>query len=221
MSDEDFNCAGCMSLLQIRELFSFHGSFLSGVIPDVDGQPIDPAQLVYDASQTYGINPQILIARMQTEQSAVTMRPRPKIESLMRLTGCLTPAVMRVQIACAALKLREYFDAQLPPNGHTVSGWRVGEPRQTGNTNPNNIDPPEGLWVTPATMAVAALYTFTPYRGRGWNGSSEAGGNQLLVRMIRKKLKLHALMPYFTGHELYDEQGNVTFRFLTPNPRDW
>jgi hypothetical protein len=209
-----------MSILQIRDLFSFYGSYLSGQILDVDGVTIDPAQLIGEAAQSHGINPQLLLAKLQGENSSIRRAARPDPVALKTLMGCggggNARTSMRNQITCAAQNLRLYFDQQEPPNGQTSSGWRVGVAKQTQNQVNTPANPYEGLWVTPATKATAALYTYTPYRGADWGGVR--GGNALLVKVLRKTLKLYAVKPN-TGHEYYDESGTLVHRFLTHNAK--
>jgi len=211
-----------MSLLQVRDLFASFGSFLSGTIEDVDPSHslIDPAQLVISAAQTHGINPQLILAKIQGENSAISSRTRLSELKLKTFTGCggggNLQTSIAVQINCAAQNPRLYYDQQEPPNGQTVSGWRVGVAKQTQKQVNTRANPYEGLWVTPATKAAAAFYTYTPYRGAGWSGV--AGGNALLVKVLRKTLKLYAMMPN-TWHEYYDENGTLVHRFLTHNAK--
>lgn len=206
-----------MSLLQIRDLFAQNNSFLAGQILDVDGETIDPALLIFDTSRQYAINPQVLLAKLQSENGAIKRSSRPSDIQLRTIMGCggsgTLQTAIRVQIDCAAQALRTHFDAQQLPDGRTVSGWRVGETKQTQNILSTAANPREGLPVIPATKAVAALYTYTPYRGRIWGGV--AGGNSLFVEVFRRTLKLYALYPNMSDHEIYDENENVIHRFLT------
>src|SRR5579872_1042478 len=79
-----FLSSGSMSAGQIQAFLSNIGSGLAG-LSDTEacdstiapyyshcGQTISAAQIVYDTSQAYGVNPRAILATMQKEQSLVT-----------------------------------------------------------------------------------------------------------------------------------------------------
>lgn len=98
LSDEQFLCSSCMSLRHIRSLLDETGSFLRGQIQDVDGVIIDPAALIYSESVSRGINPQLIVARLQAEQSAIFKRVRPPDAALRRLMGCQAASTATIRV---------------------------------------------------------------------------------------------------------------------------
>ena len=152
---------------QIRDFLSDRGSCLANPITDVDGQIIDIPTLVIQASQQYEINPKVILATMQKEQSAITTCPGSY--ALSALMGAGSPSTAREQIDFGTSLFRAYL-TELQNNGVTRSGWKVGIPKTT-------VD---GVTVTPASRAVAALFTYTPYAGVAWGGNmSSVGGTRL------------------------------------------
>ncbi|MHA1288601.1 MAG: InlB B-repeat-containing protein, partial [Candidatus Thorarchaeota archaeon] len=151
---------------QIRNFLSDRGSCLANPISDVDGQIIDIPALIIEAAQQYEINPKVILATMQKEQSAITKCPGDALSALM---GAGSPSTAREQIDFGTSLFRAYL-TELQNNGVTRSGWKVGIPKTT-------VD---GVTVTSASRAVAALFTYTPYAGVVWGGNmSSVGGTQL------------------------------------------
>ena len=83
--------------------------------------------------------------------------------------GCGSPTIARDQLTCAAKLFRGYQD-QLTNTGSTVSGWKVGVPKQTSDV----------VTVTPATKAVAGQFTYTPFAGAQWGGDDSRWGGVYL-----------------------------------------
>lgn len=125
------------------------------------------SDLLATASRRYGINPVVLLARMQVERSLVGKSVRPKQSLIDHAFGCgcydakrclESTSGLAKQIDCAARALRDNFDKST-----TASGlWTAGVAKKT-------LDP---IWVTPANHATAALYAYTPWvlerRGGNW-----------------------------------------------------
>ena len=118
------------------------------------------AEVIHDAALTHGINPIVLLARVQLEMSLVS-QTAASTRRLDWAMGCGCPddgdcieafRGFDQQIDCAAERHRTYLN-QLDENGVTQSGWRVGTPKTTS----------DGETVTPRTRATAALYTYTPW----------------------------------------------------------
>ena len=152
---------------QIRNFLSEQGSCLANPLTDVDGQTIDVPALIIQAAQRYDINPKVILATMQKEQSAITKCPSSY--GLSALMGAGSPSTAREQIDFGTSLFRAYL-TELANNGVTRSGWKVNIPKTT-------VD---GVTVTPASRAVAALFTYTPYAGVAWGGNmSTVGGTQL------------------------------------------
>ena len=152
---------------QIRNFLASQGSCLANPIADSDGQTIDVPALIKEASAKYEINPKVILATMQKEQSAITKCPGSY--ALSALMGAGSPSTARQQIDFGTSLFRAYL-TELQNNGVTRSGWKVGIPKETQ----------DGVIVTPASRAVAGLFTYTPYAGVVWGGNnSSIGGTQL------------------------------------------
>jgi len=147
----------------IRYFLKQQGSCLANPLKDVDGVTIDVPQLIHDAAVEHRINPKVILATMQKEQSAITRCP--ETWRLKRLMGAGSASTARHQIDFGTSLFRAYQD-ELNSNGVTRSGWRVGVAKQTQ----------DGVSVTPATKAVAGQFTYTPYAGSNWDGNNSSVG---------------------------------------------
>jgi hypothetical protein len=170
LSDSTFTDDSTMSLDDIRQLLKDHNSFLQGdqnhQIKDVDGNLIDPAQLIYDAAQNNDINPQVILATLQKESSAITLSTLPSDTRLRNLTGFGNGSTVSQQITSTGAQLHLDF-TRLAAGGETRGGWKPNSPHRTD----------DGKTVCPANNSSAILFNYTPYVGAGWGGS--AGGNAL------------------------------------------
>jgi hypothetical protein len=146
------------------------------------------AKIIVEESRKERISPVFLLARIEGESGLVSSGT---LNNLRSATGCGCPdgascnpafANFGPQVRCAAELFRGYLE-DLAKKGATISGWRVGTPKQT-------LDP---CTVTPANAATAALYTYTPWVGayasecgtEKWGGTSLMG---VLYRDFRKAL---------------------------------
>ncbi|MBK6517694.1 MAG: hypothetical protein IPG04_27145 [Polyangiaceae bacterium] len=125
------------------------------------------ARAIRVASESYRINPLVILTRLQMEQSLIGKTSASK-KALDFAFGCGCPdngscsetwRGFHKQADCMASHMRSYLD-DLEGGGSTIAGWKVGKAKKT-------LDP---QWVTPKNMATAALYTYTP-----WVGSSGFG----------------------------------------------
>ena len=173
ITDAQLVNANSMTADQIRAFLAARGSYFAQARLDVDEVSFDAAQVVYDASQDYQINPQVLLVTLQKESSGITRSTRPSDGTLRFLMGCVSPTTARAQIACAAERFRSYHDS-LTNSGSTVSGWQVGVVKTTQ----------DGVVVTPATKAVAGQFTYTPYAGAQWGGDQPSVGGVYLFDSI-------------------------------------
>ena len=140
------------------------------------------AELVVEAAVAHGINPMLLVTRMQGEQGLVAKTVKPSAYRLDRAFGCGCPdgsSCMRTysgfdkQLDCAAGTLQTHYQGSVGGAGKYVY-WDKGVSGQT-------LDP---LWVKPSNHATAALYTYTPWVSVG------AGGNWL-GWMITREYERH------------------------------
>jgi len=169
IDDGDFTNPNTMDLDDIRKLLDNRNSFLDGdnhQIKDVDGELIDPSQLIYDAARNNNISPEVIIATLQKESSAITLTSRPGDTRLKNLTGFGGGSTIREQIASTGAQLRRDFN-RLANGGETLGGWKPNSPHATDDRKT----------VCPANISSAILFTYTPFVGAGWGGAY--GGNAL------------------------------------------
>jgi hypothetical protein len=133
---------------------------------------------VYAIAQAHGIDPIVLLARMQVESSLVSATVRPSKSRIDTALGCGCPdssgcssayVGLSGQLRCAADVLAGKYDESNAGTG----AWRKGHTSRTS-------DP---LSVTPKSNATAALYAYTPWVLQG------RGGNWLVWNVTRKFLK--------------------------------
>lgn len=138
-------------------------------------------------AQRRGLDPVLLLARMQVESSLVSASVRPSAARLDAALGCGCPdspgcapefAGLANQLRCASDVLANQFAGSQTGNGN----WNLGVTRTSG----------DGLHVTPHTNATAALYSYTPWVLVG------TGGNWLVWNVTRRYLKA------------FDAAGNLT-----------
>lgn len=163
----DAEDSGAMSADAIDSFLSQKSSCL--VNHSFGGQTV--GQLIADAAQQYHLNPLFLLAHLQKESSLVSKQgSQCPSKSMSKAFGCACPdggscssqnAGFAKQLTCAASLTRQYLD-DLDSGGSTVSGWSVGQPKQTLDQRS----------ITPSNKITAALYTYTP-----WVGDQDAGGN--------------------------------------------
>ena len=131
----------------------------------VDGRRV--ADVIVEVSRNAGINPVMLVARMQVEKGLVSKTQRPGRDTVDFAFGCGCPdgrscyesyRGMDKQIVCAVDVLTRLYDESVSGTG----AWRKGQAKKT-------LDP---LTVTPANHATASLYGYTPWvlpnRGGNW-----------------------------------------------------
>jgi hypothetical protein len=142
-----------------------------------DREGRSPAQLLAAEARRSRVNPLVLLAKLQVEQSLVS-RARASARAIDFALGCNCPDGGRCgaltrgfdrQVRCAAEKLDHYFE-ELAERGASRSLWRVSAPRRSAC----------GSVVSPSNRATASLYTYTPYVLEG------KGGNWLFHKIFRR-----------------------------------
>ncbi len=130
----------------------------------VDGQ--SAAEALVAAARVEGLNPILLLARMQVEKSLIAKSQRPSGNSIDFAFGCGCHdgqacyerfRGLDKQLACAADTLRRHYEGSVAG----TSGWVRG--RQNTSLDPQRV--------TPDNHATASLYSYTPWvlEGRGGN----------------------------------------------------
>jgi len=150
----------------IRKYFEFINSCLQAPLIDADDVEIDLPTLIQEASVTYQVNPKLLLALMEAEQSALSQCP--DTASLSSLMGLDPPSTAQEQIAAATAMIANAVNT-LAATGITPNGWQTGISKVT-------LD---GVAVIPATDAITILFDHTPYAGVLWGGNDpDEGGVQ-------------------------------------------
>jgi hypothetical protein len=124
---------------------------------EVDGRRF--ADALVEAAKAVDINPLVLLARAQVEQSLVSKTTRPSESAVSCAFGCGCDcseldvcdmfAGLDRQLGCVGRTLRRWYDASVDETGR----WQSG---QTTETN-------EGTAITPRNHATASLYQYTPW----------------------------------------------------------
>lgn len=166
ISDEELNNYNSMSRGYIAEFLREKGSGLYGLLFPTDNGDKTAADIFYDAAQAYKVNPKLLIATAQKEQSAITdgtlsENQKNKLMGYGVFPGSDPSEYLGVhnQIRRSAWQFRRYMDRH---ENYT---------HQEGKTTTTN----DGQEITPENKATAGLYNYTPYVG----GETGIGGNYL------------------------------------------
>lgn len=184
ISDSDLTDYTRMSLVGIQSFLERQGGVLVDYITeDIDGIERTAGEIIYQASQTYHLNAQFLIATIQKESSLITGNNEHLIDWAMGYAVCdgcskSNPNVVKYkgfakQLDAAADTIRNFYLADLEENNSTVSGWGVGVTKTT-------LD---GVEITPQNDATAVLYTYTPWLGY-YGGDASIGGNSLFYDVM-------------------------------------
>ncbi len=141
------------------------------------GGPVSAAQAIYDVSQIYGLNPQVILVTLQKEQGLITRTNCP--ESVYRSAmgfGCPDTAPCNAQwfglskqLFQGARHLKGFYSNSLQYVPFKVGTYYVG-------WHPNSSC--GGTYVNIQTRGTAALYSYTPYQpNAGALASSYGTGN--------------------------------------------
>jgi N-acetylmuramoyl-L-alanine amidase len=141
----------------IRNFMTFYGSCLDEPLLDADGVEIDIPALIQQEASTNGINPKLLLALMEANQSAITTCPDQT--ALAGLMGLDSASTARGQIAGAAAQIKSAVTA-LAENGITPNGWTTAAAKDT-------LD---GVTVTPANDMITLLFDYAQNAGEVWGG---------------------------------------------------
>lgn len=137
------------------------------------------ADVIVAVARAHGINPILLLARMQVEKSLVAKTARPSGNSVDYAFGCgcydgqeclAAYKGFDRQLDCAATTLRKLYDASADGTGQ----YRVGKTTKT-------LDK---FAISPVTHATASLYGYTPWVLEGQGGT-------WLVWNVTRKYTLH------------------------------
>lgn len=167
MDDAFFRAADAVTVEQVQRFLENtpynRSCFLA--TETVNGQ--SAAAAIVSASKAEGINPIVMLARMQVEKSLIAKSSSPGGNAVNYAFGCGCPdnrpcntafKGLDKQIQCAANTLRRHYDGSARGDGL----WNKGVAKRT-------LDP---ITITPGNHATASLYAYTPWvlegRGGAW-----------------------------------------------------
>ena len=157
ISDQQLINFSSMSLWDIQNFLSNHGSYLSTYY--FNGR--SAAQHIYDACQEHQISSQVVLTTLQKEQGLITSSSATQAQ-LNWAMGWDGSSDFGSQIYWGTKQFRRYYDDL------ESYGWSVGVPHTVY----------DGV-VTPANIATAGLYIYTPWIGEGGGGAPGVGANYL------------------------------------------
>ena len=163
ISDDEMTDSQSLDLNEIQSYLE-RGSLASYKTEDLDGKVRTAAEIIWRAAQNYHLSPKFIMGMLQREQSLID-DDDPSDKQLNWAMGyavcdvCTTSdgeiqhwAGFAKQIDSAAQQFRDGYLADLLANGETAIG--IG---------PGIATTIDGIDVTPANNATAALYTYTPH----------------------------------------------------------
>lgn len=139
---------------------------------------VPASQRLVEVAREVGINPLLLLGRMQVEQSLISRSESPSSRKIDFAFGCGCPDYqgcqeayrgLSKQVKCAGKTLLSLYNQSV----NQIGTWKAGKSRQT-------LDP---QWIQPANHATAALYAYTPWVLK------QRGGNWLVWNVTRKMTK--------------------------------
>lgn len=185
--------SGSMNQNQIQSFLAGKGSYLAGYssYSARDGGNVPAAQIIAEAASDYAINPQVILATLQKEESLVT-DPSPSASQLNFAMGygcpdsgsCSHPGFY-TQVDFATWQLRYNYEAinGRAWGGHAASEYpcktasRYYSPGLYANTNVTFYNEAGSAYTSfvIANAATASLYCYTPHVGpyslTGYSGS--------------------------------------------------
>lgn len=221
ISDDEMRDASAMSYFEIYAFLQENGHLnsvfvespdlctknkLGGYDPDRDSTPMvkGVAQMIYDAANCYSINPKYILAVIEKEMSLVTWNPARshRLDWQDRLDWAAGYALCDGCEKSSALAQKyKGIDRQID----VVAGWMDWYYENYANypsfTKPGETKIISGTQVTPANIATAALYTYTPHVG-----DSRYGGNRLLWNIWDRWFGEGIVMRYPDGTLLRDDK---------------
>ncbi|OGY45859.1 MAG: hypothetical protein A2731_01925 [Candidatus Buchananbacteria bacterium RIFCSPHIGHO2_01_FULL_39_8] len=155
LTDEEMEDYDSLSLIQIQRFLEEKGSGLAKMyLADWQENVIKASTIIWQAAQESSINPKVLLATLQKEQSLVG-EPNPTQRQIDRAMGyrcpddgVCNPSTLHFgkQVDGAAWQFRQYMDNPLAWNFRADESY--------------NID---GWIIRPVNTATAGLYNYTPH----------------------------------------------------------
>jgi hypothetical protein len=164
LTDDDvYNIQG-MSKKQLDSFLSAKGTLGTYTAVDIDGVTKSASDIIWHMSTMYQVNPKYLLALLQKEQSLVedlepTQRQFDWATGFGVCDNCSKddPAIQDFkgfanQLYYASRQMREKYYLRVLTYGSTISGYAPGKTVEI-----------DGISVTPANIATAGLYSYTPH----------------------------------------------------------
>lgn len=200
MTDEEMRDVNAMSFLEIYKFLDEKGGMnkiyletpdfcdkgkpegydpLKNSIPMVKG----PAQMIYDASQCYGINPKYILALLQKESSIV----ESKVPSQNQMDWAAGYALCDGCYKSSPLAQKyKGLGRQIDVSAGWMDWFFTNVPKFASNPTstykvPGKTYTISGQEITPANVTTAALYSYTPHVG-----DTRVGGNRSLWKIWQR-----------------------------------
>jgi len=163
ISDDDFFNSSTLDEAGIQQFLAAKGSYLAKWTDPLT--QMKPAKIINYAAQDYGINPKVILATLQKEQSLIEHGgSRPSDDALSWAMGYAIcdscsksdPALWDYkgffnQVKYGTAIFGKYY-REILENGQTRSGFAPQKPRVV-----------DGVTITPKNYATSMLYTYTPH----------------------------------------------------------
>lgn len=178
VDDTLFTNPNAMTVAEVQSFFERNPYGTRSWLASYSIEGVSAAQMIVEAAQARGVNPIILIARMQVETSVVSKTATPSQRTIDRALGCGCPdggtcntsySGLRKQLDCGAYTMRRWYEASIDQSGQ----WRLDLTRTTLDSKR----------VTPANHATASFYAYTPWVLVG------TGGTWLAWNVTRKYVR--------------------------------
>ena len=155
-----------MSLSDVQYFLEFGpgktGSLANYTAVDISGQEKTAAEIIYQASQQYYVNPYLILVTLEKEQSLITRYPQKSTQydwatGYSCYAGTCDDAWQGFsrQVKGAARRFMIGYWEDLSTTGCTFTNWCINQTKRTQ----------DNVLITPRSLATAALYTYNPYRG--------------------------------------------------------
>ena len=165
ISDSFFNDKAALSQGAVQ-LFLERSPYGRSWLADYTISGQKASTMIYNVAQSKGLNPILLLSRLQVEASLISANSRPSQYLIDRAMGCgchdgqacqASYLGLENQILCAAQKFRGLYNKSADGSGW----WRKG----LGKSSLDHI------WIVPESHATAALYAYTPWVLKGSGGT--------------------------------------------------
>ncbi len=166
LTDEEYTNSKSLTKSAIQKFLIKKGSELA--VLKYNGKSV--AKIIYDSAQKYEINPKLIIATAQKEQSAITDSSLTDYQKKYLMGYAVFDRFNPIQykyqgvfkqIDSATWQFRQYIDHP------EYYGYQKGVTKTTS----------DGYTITPKNDATAGLYNYTPHAGAGKGATIDDSGN--------------------------------------------